>query len=141
MIPISFVGAFLAFGWSKVSFDQGGFAAFVMLSGLVVNAAIYLISDWRKELDQENYSGRCTSSCKSYMKAFSHKIWPITLTVISTVLGLVPFLLDGPQDVFWFDFALGTIAGLVFSCTAIVLYLPVLLLPRSEKTKNTALPN
>lgn len=47
------------------------------------------------------------------------------LTIISTVLGLVPFLFDGPKEVFWFPFAVGTIAGMVFSLVALLLYFPV----------------
>ena len=41
------------------------------------------------------------------------------------ILGLLPFLPDGPEEVFWFDFAIGTIAGMVFSVIAIILVLPV----------------
>ena len=111
MIPLSFVGLFLAFGVSDFTFDKGGFAAFVMLSGITVNAGIYLISEWL--------------SCCSYLHAFSRKIRPISLTILSTVLGLIPFLFDGPGEVFWFAFAVGTIAGLVFSVLALLLWLPV----------------
>ena len=48
------------------------------------------------------------SSTVAYVRAFGRKIHPIMLTVISTILGLVPFLTDGPEEVFWFDFAVGT---------------------------------
>ncbi len=112
MIPLSFVGLFLAFGWSDFTFDTGGFAAFVMLCGITVNAGIYLVSEWR--------------ACRSYLHAFSRKIRPISLTILSTVLGLVPFLFDGPGEVFWFAFAVGTIAGLLFSVMALLLWLPVI---------------
>lgn len=60
-----------------------------------------------------------------YVKSFSRKITPITLTIISTVLGLLPFLTDGPEEVFWFDFAVGTISGMLFSIIAVVFILPV----------------
>lgn len=46
MIPISFIGVFLTFWLFELRFDQGGFASFVLLSGLVVNAGIYLINDY-----------------------------------------------------------------------------------------------
>lgn len=46
----------------------------------------------------------------------------------STVLGLIPFLTDGPEEVFWFDFAVGTIGGMLFSVIALILVLPVFLL-------------
>ena len=49
----------------------------------------------------------------------------------STILGLVPFLFDGPKEVFWFAFAIGTIAGMAFSILALIFYLPVFTLTRN----------
>ena len=80
MIPLSFVGLFLAFGVSDFTFDKGGFAAFVMLSGITVNAGIYLVSEWRVN--------------GSYLRAFSRKIRPISREVfwfafsVGTIAGL-----------------------------------------------------
>ena len=122
MIPVSFIGLFLIFGLTDFSFDQGGFAALVMLCGITVNAGIYLISEY----------GALGGGDKvhRYIRAFSRKLIPISLTLISTILGLLPFLSDGPAEVFWFDFAIGTISGLLFSVVAIAIYLPSLLLER-----------
>ena len=120
MIPISFIGLFLVFGLSDFAFDQGGFAAFVMLCGIVVNAGIYLVTTYQA-LRQAQGPG----AIRLYIKAFSQKITPISLTIVSTILGLLPFLSDGPEEVFWFDFAIGTIAGMVFSVVAIIFVLPV----------------
>ena len=53
------------------------------------------------------------------------------LTVISTTLGLIPFLTDGQQEVFWFDFAIGTIGGMVFSVIAVILVLPVFVISKN----------
>ena len=122
MIPLSFVGVFLVFGLSNFTFDKGGFAAFVMLCGITVNAGIYLLSAWRED--------------GNFLHAFSRKILPISLTILSTVLGLIPFLFDGPGEVFWFSFAVGTIAGLLFSVLALLFYLPVFVLRRA-KTKSS----
>lgn len=118
LIPISFIGPFLIFGLSDFTFDKGGFAAFVMLSGITVNAGIHLVSSWI----QTNTSG---ADCRRFVKSFNYKIRPITLTILSTMLGLIPFLFDGPSEVFWFDFAVGTISGLFFSVIAFVFILPV----------------
>ncbi len=118
MIPISFIGVFLAFGLTDFTFDKGGFAAFVMLSGITVNAGIYIVSELINEPERR-------FDVQRYIRAFDKKIRPISLTVLSTALGLVPFLFDGPKAVFWFPFAVGTISGLVFSVIAFVLYLPV----------------
>ena len=126
MIPVSFIGLFLTFGLTNISFDQGGFAALIMLCGIVVNAGIYLVTTFQQ------YGGTNVinkeEQVKQYIKAFNHKIIPIFLTIVSTILGLLPFLSDGPDEVFWFDFAIGTIGGLVFSIIALFFYLPVFLL-------------
>ncbi len=108
LIPVSFVGVFLVFGLSGLSFDQGGYASFVMLCGLVVNAGIYLLTAYR-------HKGGW------YVRTLRYKIVPISLTILSTVLGL-------PQEVFWYDFACGTISGLVFSALGLLLILPAFVL-------------
>lgn len=158
MVPISFIGLFLAFGLSDFPFDQGGFAAFVMLSGIVVNAGIYLVTTYQALLKERSPgmfgsrvpflepadSGLVASApltaesslafrIRLYVKSFSRKITPITLTIISTVLGLLPFLTDGPEEVFWFDFAVGTISGMLFSIIAVVFILPVFCVRGGER--------
>ena len=132
MIPISFIGVFLTFGWSDFVFDQGGFAAFVLLCGIVVNAGIYLINE------EDNWAETSLKrGIPLYLKAYNHKIVPIMLTVVSTVLGLVPFLYDGPEEVFWFAFAVAAISGTLFSIVALVVYLPIFLPMRTNKTRKT----
>jgi len=55
------------------------------------------------------------------------EITAITLTILSTVLGLVPFVWGGQSEIFWFAFAAGAMGGLLFSLLAILLYLPLFL--------------
>ena len=137
---MSFVGLFMVFGFSSLSFDQGGFAALVMLCGVVVNAGIYLVNEWDRQghvsvyedVDGGHFCGRNVPALKAYLRAYGRKIGPIMLTVISTVLGLLPFLSDGPQEVFWFDFAAGTIGGMAFSVFAVVFVLPLYLFRRRD---------
>ena len=152
MIPLSFVGLFLAFGVSDFTFDKGGFAAFVMLCGITVNAGIYLVSEWLScrygrwpvaaghdlsyHPDFSCHPRPDRGSLRPYLRAFSYKIRPISLTILSTILGLIPFLFDGPDEVFWFAFAVGTIAGLFFSVVAMVLYLPVYVIERKHRFLN-----
>ena len=115
LIPVSFIGCFLIFAATGSAFDQGGFAALVMLVGLVVNAGIYIVQEWRLQ----------DPARRSFVRAFNHKIVPTLLTILSTALGLIPFLTDGADEVFWYAFALGTIGGLAFSLLALVFFLPV----------------
>ncbi|MFY7827837.1 MAG: efflux RND transporter permease subunit [Flectobacillus sp.] len=123
LIPISFIGVFLTFYWFDFNFDQGGYASFVLLSGNVVCAAIFIIAEYNNL--RKKYPS--TKPFKLYIKAYNHKIIPITLTVFSTGAGLIPFLIYGQNEVFWFALGAGTIGGLMLSLIGIILYLPLFL--------------
>jgi len=121
LIPLSFIGIFLIFYWVDAPFDQGGYVSFLLLSGIVVNALILIMAEyhqlikaypWRKRIDL-------------FHRAFRMKSTPIFLTIISTALGLIPFLLHGQDEVFWYSLALGAIGGLIFSIIVIVLVVPL----------------
>ncbi len=130
IIPLSFTGIFLTFYWFDFSFDQGGYASFVLLSGLVVNSAIYIINEYNNL--RRRFAGRKISNVRLYRKAFDNKIVPILLTILSTILGLLPFVIYGGNDVFWFALAVGSIGGLLFSLIVIVVYLPVFVVGRRK---------
>lgn len=124
VIPITFIGVFLSFYLFELNFDQGGFAAFVLLSGLTVNSALFIIND------MNNLRARYTRldnsiRMKTYVKAFNAKIIPILLATLSTVIGLSPYLYLGQSESFWFPLSVGTSGGLIFSLVAIYLYLPL----------------
>jgi multidrug efflux pump subunit AcrB len=120
-IPISFIGLFLTFYLFNLSFDQGGFAAFVLLSGITVNANIYVLNEYN------NIRARRPqlSPIKAYLKAWNAKVSPIFLTIASTILGFIPFMLGAYKEAFWFPLAAGTIGGLVVSFMALVFFLPM----------------
>lgn len=135
LIPVSFIGAFLTFYITGVNFGTGGFASLVLLSGLVVNAAIYIINEYNgiKRDSKRVVEDRV----ELYVRAYNHKIVPVFLTVISTVLGLIPFLLDGPKEKFWFPFAIGTSGGLLFSVVALIFVMPIFItLRRGDKSRD-----
>ena len=124
IIPISFIGLFLIFSLFDFYFDQGGYAAFVMLGGLAVNAAIFIVND---------FNNRTTGTHnRNVLKAVAGKATPIMLTVLSTGFGLIPFVMEGQGEIFWFSLAIGTIGGLVFSLVGVFLALPVFLWRKSK---------
>ncbi len=123
MIPVSFIGLFIAFSIFDIRFDNGIFAAFVFTSGLSVNSALYIINEYNSLQKMRPNAELMTL----YMAAFRHKIMPIIYTIGSTVLGLVPFILINKDQDFWYSFAIGTIAGLLFSLIGVFIYLPVFL--------------
>ena len=128
VIPISYIGVFLTFYWFKLNFDQGGFASFILLCGITVNASIYILNEYnaiRKRFP-------CLSPLRAYVKAWNTKVIPIFLTVVSTILGFIPFMVGAEKEGFWFPLAAGTIGGLVMSVIGVFIFLPVLTLNKKK---------
>lgn len=96
----------------------------ILLCGLTVNAALYIINDYNNL--RKRHKGQ--TNLTIFLKAFNHKIIPILLTTLSTILGLLPFLLAGKNEGFWFSLAAGASGGLLFSLLAVLLWLPLILL-------------
>ncbi|MFY0593754.1 efflux RND transporter permease subunit [Roseivirga sp.] len=127
-IPISFIGLFLIFTLFDFPMDSGGYAAFILLGGLVVNASIFVVNDFNNS-DKRNHN-------RAIIKALMGKAQPILLTVLSTCFGLIPFLLEGENEFFWFSLAIGTIGGLVFSMISVFICLPVFLSRKKARVAN-----
>lgn len=118
--PISFIGCFLGFYFFGLQFNEGGLAAFIMMCGLSVNAILYIINDYNNRLKKG-----CPRGLQTYLKAWNAKIVPILLTIVSTMLGFIPFLIGEVSD-FWLSLAIGTMSGLGFSLIVLLVVLPVM---------------
>lgn len=123
LIPFSFIGVFLTFHLFKITPDEGVFAALILLCGIVVNATLYILNDFNSIRKHKPMLPERVA----YLKAFNGKIIPIFLTKLSTIIGLIPFLLTGKDERFWFALAAGTIGGLVFSIIGLFVYQPIML--------------
>jgi multidrug efflux pump subunit AcrB len=123
VIPFSFIGVFLTFYGFRINFDQGGFASLVLLCGITVNAALYILSDYRGLRRRRPH----LRPERAYLKAWNRKIVPISLTVLSTILGFIPFLVDNGTTTFWSTLAAGTIGGLLASMVGLWVALPMFL--------------
>lgn len=127
-IPISFIGAFLAFGYSSIRFNSGGFAALVLLCGLTVNASIYIVNQYTIN----RASGKFHDQEEALISAIMSKSRAIMLTVASTILGFTPFIMFQDESEFWKTLASGVIGGLITSLFAIYILLPVLILNKKQ---------
>jgi len=123
LIPFSFIGVFITFSLFKIQADEGVFAAMILLCGLAVNSALYILDDYNRL----KRSGRRLPAVKMYLKAFNGKIIPVILTILSTIVGLLPFLLTGRDERFWFALAAGAIGGLLFSMVGLLVFQPMML--------------
>jgi len=123
LIPLAYIGVFLTFYLFDFNFDQGGFASFILLAGIVVNSGLYIVNDYNNFCRDRSRR----EDLRLYLKAYNYKIIPVFLTVFSTILGLLPFIWGGQHEVFWFAFAVGAMGGLLFSVLAVIVWLPLLL--------------
>jgi len=127
LVPFGFIGLFLTFYLFHLNFDEGGFASMVLLCGLTINAAIYIINDYN------NLKKSPCSSRQKYIQAFQGKITPVMLTIFSTIFGLIPFIVGEHREPFWFALAAGTMGGLLFSLVGIMFYLPMFFFREKKK--------
>lgn len=129
VIPISYIGVFLTFYLFGLNFDQGGFASFVLLCGITVNSSIYILNEYNAI--RKRYP--LLLPVRAFTKAWNSKILPIFLTVVSTILGFIPFMVGDGKEAFWFPLAAGTIGGLVMSILGIFLFLPIFSLKKQKR--------
>ena len=128
VIPISYIGVFLTFYLFGLNFDQGGFASFVLLCGITVNASIYLLNEYN---DVRRRFPKLVP-VRAFVKAWNAKIIPIFLTVVSTISGFIPFMVGTGKEAFWFPLAAGTTGGLVMSVIGIFVFLPIFTLGKKR---------
>ena len=131
IIPVSFIGVFSIFHLMRLNFDQGGFASFILLAGITVNAAIYILDEYNTLRRQYPKA----TPRKVYIRAFRIKIVPILLTVTSTILGFIPFIAGTTRESFWYPLAIGTMGGLAMSLAGLLAVFPVLVLPKAKAGK------
>ncbi len=124
MIPVSFMGVFLVVQFFHFDFDEGGFASFILLSGIVVNWALFILNDYNNFRNKARFRER-PGLC--YIRSFNYKIVPILLSATSSLLGFVPVLVNGRNEPFWYSLAICTIGGLLFSVLATIFVMPVFL--------------
>lgn len=123
IIPFSFIGVFLIFYLLHMGLDQGAYASLLMVSALVTNTALYILNDL-------NFIGKGRQSIRLYAKAIMAKAMPILVTTAAAVLSLLPFLLNGDEQGFWFTLSTGTIGGLLFSVLGSFVFLPLCMIKK-----------
>ncbi len=131
-IPVSFIGMFFTFAYMGLPFEEGAAAALILLAGLTVNAGIYLAAEYNGIRKRRP----ALAPQKAFTKALARKSMPIFLTILSTILGFLPFVVSNDdKEGFWFTFSMGTIAGLAASFIGVYFLLPALLLKGRKKRK------
>lgn len=127
-IPFAFIGTFLLMYFTGTAIDNNVELGFLVLMGIVVNNAIVLI-DKINRLRREGYS-----RVEAIVTANSHRLRPILMTALTTILALLPMagpiLLPGifssPEGMarMWAPMSLVIIGGLTMSTFLTLLVIP-----------------
>lgn len=123
-IPLGVSGAI--FGHLLLGFDLSFVSLFgvVALSGVVVNSSVVLVDRFNIEMKAPGIS-----AMDAVVKATIRRFRPITLTTITTALGLLPIMSEtSPQAQFLIPMAVSLATGLVFSSFMMMFVLPALVL-------------
>lgn len=123
-IPLGLAGAI--FGHLLLGYDLSFVSLFgiVALSGVVVNSSVVLVDRFNIEhKDPEN------TAAQAVVMATIRRFRPITLTTITTALGLLPIMSETSlQAQFLIPMAVSLATGLVFSSFVMMFVLPALVL-------------
>ncbi len=117
-VPLSMIGVFLAFYFSDATFDRGGYASILLLTGISVNISILLVYRLSK-IESANFT-------ENVIKGSATRLRPILITTLTTIAGVLPLVIEESHDSFWYSLALGTIGGLISATLLVLLIIPVI---------------
>jgi HAE1 family hydrophobic/amphiphilic exporter-1 len=127
-VPLSLIGVVIALKITKNSVSTGVIMGIIMLAGIVVNNAIMLV-DRINNLKKRKIS-------EYIVEGSVQRLRPILMTVITTILGLLPLALKtGEGSGLWKPLSVTVIGGLM-SSTLLVLFIVPCVYAVFEMRKN-----
>lgn len=121
-IPFAFVGVVLFLAVSGTPFSTTVLYAGVALAGIAVNDAIVLISFINELRKEQGLPVR-----EAVLQAAGTRLRPIVLTLLTTIMGLLPTAIGiGGTSVVWGPMASTIIFGLIFSTMTALIIIPLL---------------
>lgn len=134
-LPLALIGMGTAFFLFDAPFNQGGYAALLLLMGIAVNNSILLVYTISNALKRQP-----TDPSEAVAKVAFQRLRPIFITTLTTIAGFLPLLLQDERTDFWYTLALGTSGGLVSSSILLILVVPLCAIWRTRVRLNTNSP-
>ena len=116
ILPFSFIGIMLVYYLTKTSFDSSAFVGVILFSGIAVNDGIVLIDHLSKGKKQ---------NLDKIAERSSHRVRPVIITSLTTIIALIPFLFLKSQGIMFSKLSLSTIGGLTFSTIGSLILIPI----------------
>lgn len=106
----------------------------IMLAGIVVNNAIVLVDSFNQRREKNH------NLLLTVITVSRERLKPIMMTTLTTVLGLLPLLVEtGEGSNLWKPMGLTVISGLIFSTFLTLLIIPLAYILISGKNKKNPL--
>lgn len=118
-VPFSLIGLFLSYYLTDTPFGRGGYAAIILLIGIVVTNSIVLVDYISKRIAESG------SSTETLIEASSQRVRPVLMTTLTTIGGLLPLWFMGEHSSLWYSLSIGTIGGLVSSTVLTLIIIPL----------------
>jgi HAE1 family hydrophobic/amphiphilic exporter-1 len=134
-IPLAFIGVAWALFLTGSSVNLAVYIGAIMLAGIVVNNAIVLID----RINQLRAKG--IGEIRAIISASRSRLRPITMTTLTTVLGLLPMAFDRSEGAnLWGPLAITVVAGLSTSTLLTLLVVPTayFMVARKPRSKRVA---
>lgn len=119
ILPYSLIGIFFGLAITQNALSFPSIMGFIALSGIVVNNSILLID----VMNQDRRKHPTKSIRDVVIDGAVHRIRPILLTTITTVIGMVPLIFSGDL---WAPLAYAVMFGLIFSVVITLVLIPVI---------------
>jgi HAE1 family hydrophobic/amphiphilic exporter-1 len=118
-IPLISIGVIWALLLGNRPMDELAMFGVLLLAGLVVNGPIVML-DLCQRLRKDHGYGRT----RALFQACDQRLRPVCMTVLTTVLGLLPLALRSTENNEWSGLALTVIGGLISSTLLTLLFIP-----------------
>ncbi len=120
-IPFAFIGVIWALFLTHSTLNLMSFMALIMLVGVVVNNATVLV-DYTNIL-----RARGLPLTEAVKQAGKHRLRPVLMTAMTTVLGMLPLALSrGQGSEMWQPFGITAIGGLLVSTFVTLILVPII---------------
>lgn len=130
-VPLALVGAVFTLYIGPRSVSTGALLGMMMLGGIVVNHSIMLMDRINYYVREKRYS-----AYKAAVRANQDRLRPILMTMMSTVLGLIPMALDRSEGAnLWSPLAMTVIGGVVSSTVLTLMVTPAFYVMAAESKR------
>lgn len=119
--PLALIGVFIAFLISKYPFDSSAYIGVILMSGIVVNNAILMVS----QINLKRSSGM--GLIDAIKDGACERLRPVLITSTTTIFGMLPFVLiqtERGRDI-WSILAMVSVGGLTSSTFFVLFATPV----------------